>query len=154
MPASNKMLKRREQAANVAAGIGDSQGRLSHKEVRVAVMAKCTQCGLEIRTTKTNTEIKAHASSKHPTSTFAICFPSIPDPEKEAADAAQKAAEEKAAKAAELLEKMSLGGVAEGESAPTDDSVATSATPVAAAPVKKPKKKDDLSLLNAAMGKK
>jgi len=38
MPASNKMLKRRELAERVEKGIGDAQGRLPHKEIRVAVM--------------------------------------------------------------------------------------------------------------------
>jgi hypothetical protein len=80
MPASNKMLKRRELAKNVSAGIGDEHGRMSHKEVRVAVMAKCTMCGLEVRTTKTNTELKAHSEAKHSTFTFAECFPGQFDP--------------------------------------------------------------------------
>ena len=42
MPASKKMLKRRELSARAAAGIGDSKGRLPHKEIRVAVMVRLT----------------------------------------------------------------------------------------------------------------
>ncbi len=42
MPASNKMLRAREQAANRAAGIGDAQGRLPSRvkaaEVMVSVL--------------------------------------------------------------------------------------------------------------------
>lgn len=43
-------------------------------------MAKCTFCSLEIRTTKKNIEVRAHWESRHPTSTFAICFPGHFDP--------------------------------------------------------------------------
>ncbi len=75
MPASHKMLKRREQAENQAAGLGDKDGRMPSKAVKVIVMAKCTQCGLEVRTTTTNTELKSHATSKHPKATYAACFP-------------------------------------------------------------------------------
>ena len=44
------------------------------------VMAKCTICSTEIRMTKTNTEARQHSESKHPSSTFAICFPGHFDP--------------------------------------------------------------------------
>ncbi len=44
------------------------------------VMAKCSFCSQEIRTTKKNIEVKAHWESRHPTSTFAICFPGAFDP--------------------------------------------------------------------------
>ncbi len=43
-------------------------------------MAKCTVCSQEIRTTKKNIEVKTHWESKHPTCTFAVCFPGITDP--------------------------------------------------------------------------
>jgi hypothetical protein len=43
-------------------------------------MAKCTCCTQEIRVTKKNIEAKSHFESRHPTSTFAICFPGIFDP--------------------------------------------------------------------------
>jgi len=52
MPASHKMLKSREQAANRAAGIGDEQGRLPSRVKAAEVMAKCSFCSTEIRTTK------------------------------------------------------------------------------------------------------
>lgn len=43
-------------------------------------MARCTFCSLEIRTTKKNVELKQHWESRHPTSTFALCFPDAFDP--------------------------------------------------------------------------
>ena len=44
------------------------------------VVVNCTQCMLPIRMTKTNTEAKQHAESKHSTCTFATCFPGQFDP--------------------------------------------------------------------------
>ena len=46
----------------------------------VEVMAKCSFCSTEIRTTKKNIEVRAHWESRHPTSTFAVCFPGVFDP--------------------------------------------------------------------------
>ena len=80
MPASGKMLKSREQAANRAAGIGDEQGRLPARIKAAEVMANCTICSGTIRMTKKNIEAKAHFDSRHPTSTFSICFPGQFDP--------------------------------------------------------------------------
>jgi hypothetical protein len=79
MPVSGKMLKAREQKANREAGIGDENG-LNHKEVRVAVKANCTICMTAVIMSKSNTDAKVHCSSKHPTSTFAQCFPGQFDP--------------------------------------------------------------------------
>ena len=73
MPESHKAEKKRIQKANRAAGIGDETGRI----VRVKEppkLSKCTVCGLELRITKTNSEIHAHASSKH-NDTVDNCFP-------------------------------------------------------------------------------
>ena len=80
MPASNKMLKAREHAANRAAGIGDESGRLPSRVKAPEVQLKCTACGMEIRATKTNTEARQHSESRHPASTFALCFPGAFDP--------------------------------------------------------------------------
>jgi len=44
------------------------------------VIVNCTQCMLPIRMTKTNTEAKQHAESKHSTFPFATCFPGQFDP--------------------------------------------------------------------------
>jgi len=60
------MLKRKEQKKNVAAGIGDASGRLPSKPAKEVAMIKCTNCNLELRATKTNSEAKAHYESKHP----------------------------------------------------------------------------------------
>ena len=68
------------QAANRAAGIGDENGRLPARVKAAEVLAKCTVCSHEIRMTKKNVEAKAHFESKHPTSTFATCFPGQIDP--------------------------------------------------------------------------
>ena len=80
MPASGKILKNKKQAANRAAGIGDEKGRLPSKVKPVEVMATCTICRASLRMTKTNTEAKNHAESKHPSNAFAICFPGQFDP--------------------------------------------------------------------------
>ncbi len=77
MPASGKMLKNQQYAKNRELGIGDASGRLPSRVKPEEKNARCTICGIEIRMTKTNTEIKQHAESKHPKSTFAECFPSV-----------------------------------------------------------------------------
>jgi hypothetical protein len=73
MPESNKAAKRRIQKANRAAGIGDEQGRIV-REKEAPKMSKCTVCQQEMKITKTNTELTAHASSKHG-KTIEECFP-------------------------------------------------------------------------------
>jgi len=80
MPASGKMLKSREHAKNRALGIGDADGKLPARVKPANVMGKCTKCMSEIRMTSTNTEAKEHWSSRHPTCTFAECFPGQFDP--------------------------------------------------------------------------
>eukprot|EP00542_Grammatophora_oceanica_P021842 CAMPEP_0194028210 /NCGR_PEP_ID=MMETSP0009_2-20130614/2242_1 /TAXON_ID=210454 /ORGANISM="Grammatophora oceanica, Strain CCMP 410" /LENGTH=133 /DNA_ID=CAMNT_0038667537 /DNA_START=22 /DNA_END=423 /DNA_ORIENTATION=+ len=73
MPASNATAKKRQQKQNRALGIGDESGRI----VRVKdppKISKCTICQLEMTITKTNTELTAHATSKHG-KTLDECFP-------------------------------------------------------------------------------
>jgi hypothetical protein len=73
MPESNAAAKRRMQKANRAAGLGDDQGRM----VRVKdapKLSKCTVCQLEMKITKTNTELITHASNKHG-NILDECFP-------------------------------------------------------------------------------
>ena len=77
MPASGKILKNQQYAKNRAAGIGDESGRLPARVKAEEKNAKCSFCGIEIRMTKTNTEIKQHAESKHSKNTFAECFPGV-----------------------------------------------------------------------------
>lgn len=73
MPESNKAAKKRMQKANREAGIGDEMGRIM-REKAAPKMTKCTVCQQEMKITKTNTELTAHASSKHG-KTIDECFP-------------------------------------------------------------------------------
>ncbi|CAB9503281.1 expressed unknown protein [Seminavis robusta] len=73
MPESNAAAKRRTFKANRAAGLGDESGRLTRVK-EPPKMSKCTVCQLELKITKTNTELTAHATSKHG-STLDACFP-------------------------------------------------------------------------------
>jgi Zinc-binding len=73
MPESHAAAKRRKQKANREMGIGDEQGRLVRLKDPPKI-AKCTICQMEMKITKTNTEVIAHATSKHG-STLEECFP-------------------------------------------------------------------------------
>jgi len=88
MPESNAAAKKRIQKQNRANGIGDEQGRL----VRVKdppKLSKCTVCQQEMKITKTNTELTAHATSKHG-STLEECFPGAKETADEMIAALQK----------------------------------------------------------------
>ena len=74
MPESHKAERRRVQKANRAAGIGDENGRIPARVKEPPKMANCTICQQEMKITKTNTELKAHAESKHG-KTLEDCFP-------------------------------------------------------------------------------
>jgi hypothetical protein len=126
MPASHKMLKSREQAQNRANGIGDEQGRMPSRVKDPEVKARCTVCSLEIRVTKKNIEAKAHWESRHPTITYAACWPGLFDPSAPAAPSTD------------------------------DATSAAPAAAAAAAPAAAPKKKaaQDLSFLDAALDPK
>ena len=77
MPASKKMLRNQDQKANREAGIGDAQGRLPKESFKkVEVNLPCSICKQVFRMTEKNIEANAHVDSKHPKSTFAVCFPS------------------------------------------------------------------------------
>ena len=86
MPESNAAAKRRQQKANRAAGIGDEQGRIVRVKDPPKLM-NCTVCQQEMKITKTNTELIAHATSKHG-STLEECFPGAADIAAELAAAA------------------------------------------------------------------
>ncbi|KAL7509052.1 hypothetical protein ACHAXN_006075 [Cyclotella atomus] len=95
MPGSNKTERNRILKANRAAGIGDEMGRI----VRVkdpGVTLVCTICKAELKCTKSNTEMKNHASSKHGKANYEECF--------EGAEAHAKA----------IAERVSKGGGAAG----------------------------------------
>ena len=59
---------------------GDEHGRMPNRVKAEAVMAHCTQCMMPIRMSKSNTDARLHCDSKHPTATFASCFPGQFDP--------------------------------------------------------------------------
>jgi hypothetical protein len=54
-------------------------------------MANCTQCMQPIRMSKSNTDARLHVESKHPTASFASCFPGQFDPTAPGAAAAAAA---------------------------------------------------------------
>ncbi|KAL3927689.1 MAG: hypothetical protein SGBAC_012978 [Bacillariaceae sp.] len=97
MPESNAAAKKRQQKANRAAGIGDEQGRLVRTK-EPPKMLKCSICQLEMKVTKTNTELGLHSTSKHG-KTLDECFPGA------------------AAMAAEMIAAVSKGGGKGGASA-------------------------------------
>jgi hypothetical protein len=74
MPESHKAERRRQLKQNVAAGIGDENGRIPPRVKAEAQMARCSECQCELKITKTNTELKLHAENKHG-KTIDICFP-------------------------------------------------------------------------------
>jgi hypothetical protein len=86
MPESNKAAKKRQQKANRANGLGDEQGRMVPQKDPPKLLL-CTVCQQEMKCTKTNTELIAHAESKH-TSTLGECFPGAADIAAELIDAA------------------------------------------------------------------
>ena len=58
MPASKKDLKKQQQKKNVAAGIGDAQGRIASNQKADQVMAACTVCKQQIRMIKKNEQVE------------------------------------------------------------------------------------------------
>jgi hypothetical protein len=60
--------------------LGDEQGRLPNRVKVEATVAPCTVCMAPIRMSKSNADARLHVESKHPTSTFACCFPGQFDP--------------------------------------------------------------------------
>lgn len=75
MPASKKDLKKNQQKKNVAAGIGDAQGRLPSQNKAEVVMGTCSICKQQIRMIKNNQQAKVHVESKHSGKKFEDCFP-------------------------------------------------------------------------------
>ena len=73
MPESNAAKVRRMQKNNRLNGIGDENGRLTRQKDPPKMM-KCATCQMELKITKTNTELTAHATSRH-NSTLELCFP-------------------------------------------------------------------------------
>mmetsp|Transcript_25258 Transcript_25258/g.62191 ORF Transcript_25258/g.62191 Transcript_25258/m.62191 type:complete len:132 (-) Transcript_25258:125-520(-) len=88
MPESNAAAKRRQFKQNRAMGIGDENGKLAARVKPEAKMSCCTQCKSELKITKTNTELIAHAT-KH-NKTLDECFPGAAAIAEELAAAAAK----------------------------------------------------------------
>eukprot|EP00536_Pseudo-nitzschia_multiseries_P000101 jgi/Psemu1/177936/e_gw1.2.140.1 len=74
MPQSNKGINAQRLKANRLAGIGDETGRLPARVKASAIMICCVVCKAELKCTKTNTEMKLHAESKHGKN-LEECFP-------------------------------------------------------------------------------
>lgn len=67
-------------------------GRLPNRVKVEATIANCTQCQQPIRMSKTNTDARLHVENKHPTTSFATCFPGQFDPTTAVASAPAAAA--------------------------------------------------------------
>jgi hypothetical protein len=74
MPESHKAERRRAQKQNKLAGIGDADGRIPSRVKEPPKMIPCSVCQQEMKCTKTNTELKAHAEGKH-AKTIEVCIP-------------------------------------------------------------------------------
>jgi hypothetical protein len=74
MPESHKAERRRVQKNNMLNGIGDETGRIPVRSKAPPPMGKCSICQFELKITKTNTELTAHALGKHD-KTIEECFP-------------------------------------------------------------------------------
>ena len=146
MPASKKTLANNQKAKNIAAGIGDADGRLPARVKAAEVVANCTICSTSIRMTKKNVEAKSHSDSKHPTSTFEICFPGfkfIDESSSAVVDYATGAAATGPKIDVDLIKKQAREAKTLAEGGMTDAQKAA---------LKAKKKKDDLSFLDAALG--
>jgi len=75
MPQSKKDLRAKQQKKNVAAGIGDKDGKIASNIKADQVMANCSICKQSIRMVKKNEQAKVHVDSKHSGKTFEECFP-------------------------------------------------------------------------------
>lgn len=75
MPESNKTSRNRQLKANRDAGIGDETGRLPARIKDAGTMLCCDICKSELKCTKTNTELKKHATGKHGKANYEECFP-------------------------------------------------------------------------------
>lgn len=124
MPESHKAAKKRIQKANREAGIGDETGRIV-REKEPPKMSKCTVCHQEMKITKTNTELTAHATSKHG-STIEECFPGAKETAEELKAAVSKGGKggsttggmtkaEKKKKAAVGMDDMLSAGLSAGK---------------------------------------
>ena len=113
MPESHKAERRRIQKANRAAGIGDENGRIPARVKAEAIMLKCAVCQQELKVTKTNTELKRHAESKHG-KTVEDCFPGATKMAEELAAATAKGGGKGGKKGPELTKAQRKKQAADG----------------------------------------
>ena len=73
MPEGHKAERARARKQNIAAGIGDENGRIVRVKA-AAPVSKCIHCQKELTITKSNTELKVHSENKHKMCIEA-CFP-------------------------------------------------------------------------------
>ena len=74
MPESNAAAKKRQFKTNRALGIGDETGRIPPRQKEPPKLMNCNVCQQEMTVTKSNTELTAHAESKHG-KPLEECFP-------------------------------------------------------------------------------
>jgi len=70
MPQSKKDLRRIKQKKNEENGV-------VYEKKAPEKYSTCTVCKIQIRVTKTNTEIKQHVESKHEKEGIKGCFPDV-----------------------------------------------------------------------------
>jgi len=76
MPQSKKDLRKAKVKAQEKAGTRPEI--VNGKPAKPPqVHAKCTKCLRDFTVTKTNIQLTEHVNSKHPTETFATCFPDL-----------------------------------------------------------------------------
>jgi len=70
MPQSKKGLRKLKQKQNEENGV-------VYEKKAPEKYSTCTICKIQIRVTKTNTEIKQHVDSKHAQTGIKTCFPDV-----------------------------------------------------------------------------
>ncbi|KAL9182648.1 hypothetical protein ACHAXT_013300 [Thalassiosira profunda] len=75
MAGSKKTERNRQLRQNRAAGIGDETGRIPVRQKEAGTTICCVVCKAELKCTKTNTEMKTHAMSKHGQANYEESFP-------------------------------------------------------------------------------
>ena len=75
MAKSKKDIKKAQQKADADAGITTRDPRVAEKAAKAALTASCTICLMDFKLTAKMGEARQHAESKHPKSTYEICFP-------------------------------------------------------------------------------
>lgn len=75
MAKSKKDIQKAQKKADASAGITTRDPRVAEKEAKKNMKATCTICMMDLPLTTKMVEAKQHQESKHPKSTYEICFP-------------------------------------------------------------------------------